>query len=265
LIASLHDDDWWAPNHLEVACKTLTEDPDCCACYSNVFETHAPDRPFEVSDKAWRVWLGNQGTWQKTILRLDPVAVMGSCLLYSPLHYSSLVGRLEPIRDAYAHVLDAGNCYDNDRLFPVFLSRHGSLGYNTLPDVFVRVHPGQDSLRRVYVENDAWITLYRDTSRWLLKTEPALVAAAVDRLNTALGRLDYRDWERVSNMTWGAHRSMLIEECRLNLLPSERPVAREPRRLRWLVRQLCPPAFLALKRRIAMRLHSRSFQPVSTK
>jgi glycosyltransferase involved in cell wall biosynthesis len=247
-VAFLHDDDWWAPEHLQAALAAFDSNPGCVGCFSSYYETADARRPFQLDPiKAWRVWASTSCSFQPALV-LDDVGMLLINLLDSTFHYSTFVGRNVPTWQASQRVAASGNAYDNDRLFPVYLSAHGSVAYVTRPDVFVRVHPEQDSARFERIKQH-WF-LKRETSRRLLAESREAAARAADRFNAAVAGLDEHDFFKVADAIGEPQKTFLIEECGLRLTR----IAEEPqpaRDLRWYVTQVCPPVFLAGMRRLA--------------
>jgi glycosyltransferase involved in cell wall biosynthesis len=262
VVAILHDDDWWSPGHLETALGFLLSHPSCAAVYSHYNETFGPRFPFVASDAAWLVWIASGCDFGRPALVLDEGNVIMSCLFNACFHYSTLVGWKEAIWDAYLKVVETGNAFDNDRTFPVFLSSHGSIGYLTSPGVFVRFHSSQDQRQLKYQEK--LFHFVRETTRMLLKTEPTKVARAVEKFNETMARLGpdklprrlrQAIFDRVHEPQW----TTLVEECGLKLPPREqfipcqppqRPVPSSPRDSDSLLKEVCPPEFLAVERRL---------------
>lgn len=255
LVAILHDDDWWAPRHLEDALPLLESDPGCAAVYARWYESYGPEEPAVASDVAWLAWIAAGCDFRSSIVVLDDVSVLLGNLLNGSCHYSTLVGRREATHDAYLKMVAGANMFDNDRLFPINLSAFGSIGYVTTPNTFVRLHPGMDSMRPEHAPR--MFTLIRDTTRWLLKTQPEKVARAVKRFNDAMSslpldqlpRLRQAIRDRVKEPQW----TTLIEECGLNLSSCEEPATAAPAKahdVRWFLKQCCPPLLLAIPRRL---------------
>ncbi|MBN2575427.1 MAG: glycosyltransferase family 2 protein [Deltaproteobacteria bacterium] len=260
-VALLHDDDWWAPNHLEAALKVLDCQPDCTASYSSYFLSVGPRHWYSVAEVAWFVWLSSGCNFENDeAVFLDEAGVMSSCLLNASLHYSTLVGRTEAIGEAYARVVATENPFDTDRVFPVLLRLLGPIAYQTAPDTFVRVHAGQDSMQPRYTARG--FALLRDTDRWLLQTYPAVVSEAAKRFNEAASRLKGQD--HVLNYIWGTahnrikepHWSTLVRECGFDLRRLAPGgvlggrISPESRRLVW---GLLPPLLFESLRQLAWR------------
>ena len=251
LVAFLHDDDWWTPGHLSAALEALDSQPNYAAVFSNFYETNGPSFPAQVPKKAWRVWIGAGCNFSKPVITIDRVSATLICLLDANFHYSTVVGRAEAIWGAYLKIVATGNTYDTDRLFGVFLSKHGTLGYVTRPDVFVRMHQGQDSMRQ---ENfDSGWARKAETTRWLLRSEPETIATAVEQFNTIARSLSpFLLRELVRDMGEPQLRA-LAQDCGLQLpMP---PVPTSPqKKTKWILKQICPPGIWTLGRRLREHL-----------
>lgn len=250
-VAFLHDDDWWAPDHIASALALLDRAPDCAAVFSSFYETAGPAFPAQLPvGKPWRVWAASGCNFSEPTIILDSVSTTLCCLLDANFHYSTLVGRAEAVRDAYEKVVEAGNTYDNDRLFGIFLSKHGSIGYLTRPDVFVRIHSQQDCMTQEN-RNAGWAKK-ADTTRWLLKAEPEKIAEAAEKFNKTSESLSSDLLERLT-VDMGASQLMaLVDDCRLHLRPRIQAPAPKPDQHRgatWFLKQLTPPVVLAIGRR----------------
>jgi glycosyltransferase involved in cell wall biosynthesis len=256
IVAFLHDDDWWAADHLAGALEMLDSNSRCAAVFSNFYETTGPTFPAQVStDKAWRIWAGSGCNFAGPILTLDPMSMTLICLLDSNFHYSTVVGRNDAIWNAYLKVVETENNYDTDRLFGIFLSKHGQIGYLTRPDVFVRLHPDQDCMREENMAN-GW-AMKAETTRWLLKTESENIARAVEQFNRNMGSFPADLLSRFVRDIGEPHLTALTDDCGLHLRPRQHapkalqpPPAMQPiRDARWLLKQLCPPFIQGLTRR----------------
>ncbi len=263
LIAILHDDDWWAPNHLEAALDVLNSNTDCVAVYANYYETYGPQFPsYILVERVWRIWFSSGCEFPGAVQVLDDISVMLICLINGYFHYSTLVGRKEAIWDAYLKVVASGNVYDNDRTFPTFLSQHGSISYVIHPNVFVRVHVNQDSRQPVYLTDS--VKLGCETIRWLRKMDPTRVSLAADKFNRTVKNLppnvvlnDSSYLAKVFGSLQELERSTLIRECGFNPPSTEQPIQTSPRRdVKWFFKQMCPPGILALARRLATAFHT---------
>ncbi len=243
IIALLHDDDWWAPDHLEAALRVLIENPDCAAVFSNMYEISNPTYPGQIPLRQWFVWLSSGCDYRPSALIIDQISVLMCCLLHTTFHYSTVVGRVRAIREAFDEVYAAENSYDNDRTFPVFLSSHGTIGFLTAPDTYIRLHPSQDSAQDYYRSND-W-KLVNTTTKWLLSKYPQQVAQASERFNKAVATLlaSHEPWllNHFTSFIRDPHRSTLRRDCGFNL---------PQRKYNSLLRELFPPALFTLRRRI---------------
>jgi Glycosyl transferase family 2 len=248
-VAILHDDDWWDFSHLQNALDAMDK-TGAIAVFSNNFVTLGPRYPYRVSPTAWLTWLGADCDFGSATLTIDAAGVLLSCLLDATFHYSTLVGRSTAVRKAVDQVLGLGNVYDNDRTFPVFLAMQGTVAYLTRPDVFVRRHAAQDSFRAEYIRNE-W-ELKSDTTQYLATKFPEHVCIAASRFNAIVDRAnaqsppdDLPEVYRITDHFGEPHRSTLVRACGFKL--RERPGS--PRNVRWLARQLCPPALINAYRR----------------
>ena len=249
LIAMLHDDDWWAPGHLEAATNVLATRPDCAAVYSNFIETIGPSYPGQLFSYGWFIWLASGCDYDKPVIMLDKVCVTLICLLNFAFHYSSLVARAEAMRQAFQRVVASGNLYDNDRLLPVYLSAYGNLGYITPPDTFIRRHSDQDSAP--YHAEKKHFKFAAVTTRHLLTTEPEAVAGAAEKFAHLLDQLSEDKLKYVYYATEGIEdpqRGVLINECGLRLKPRG-----WRSRAKWLAKLSCPPGLVSVARDLSKR------------
>lgn len=252
IVAFLFDDDWWRPGHIENALLLLAN-PSCVAVYSSRYETFSPHAPPFASDVPWLMWIASGCDFRPEALLLDEVSVLLSNLLNVSCHLSTLVARKEAVWDVYQKVAVAGNTFDTDRMWPVFLSSFGSIGYLTKPDTFVRLHPGMDSMKPEH--RLKMFNLIQNTTRWLLKTHPERTAQAAKKFNEAMSSLPLELLPRlriaIYNFVHEPQWTTLIEECGLNL-PPRAQFAPPPKRkdARWLLKQCCPPVLSAIRRRL---------------
>jgi hypothetical protein len=245
-VAFLHDDDWWLPEHLQAALTALEANDDCAAVFANFYDTGGPSHPFQVSNKAWRVWIGADCDFSKPVLLLDDVAVFLSCLLDASFHYSTLVGRSDAVWAAYTRLVATGNPFDTDRTFPIFLGAHGRVAYLTKPSAMIRRHAGQ-AFKRPEYKYKSW-QLKSETTKWLLQTERAKVFQAAARFNSIAKRVPPGLFAEMCDVIGEPQRSTLIEDCGFDLIPGY--VQTKPK---WLINQICPPALLALAKRLINR------------
>jgi hypothetical protein len=264
LVAILHDDDWWAPGHLESAIEVLQSNERCAATYSSFLESYRPQSYGWFNQCYFLSWFALGCDFSRSASLLDPTDVMLSCLLNAGLHYSTVVGRKEAMWDAYSRVFDTGNAFDNDRTFPVFLSRHGSIGYLTAPEVFVRLHPSRDAFRPDYL-NCGHMVLAQKMTRWLLKNYPEQAALAAARFNELASRVPSHEagcvlgW--IEGCAYEPQRSTLIRECGLDFdalaarVPRPASAPSLPQRIlpKWAfngIKAVCPPIVWNCARRL---------------
>jgi glycosyltransferase involved in cell wall biosynthesis len=255
-VAILHDDDWWLPDHLERALEALESHPDCVATYSNFYDSWGPSTVPYVTEKAWRVWVSSSCDFSAPLLMLDPLNVLLACMLESTFHYSTLVGRKEAVWDAYYKLVAAGNDWDNERTFPVFLSTLGRIGYLTRHNAFVRNHPGQLGFDPEFAAK-GFGELRAKTTRWLAQLDTRQTALAAKHLNGNIVKIrqdgDPHDFVgMISSRIEEPQKSVLITEFGFNLVPSPVPVVMPPPKKDkiWLAKQLLPPAVLAVRRKL---------------
>ncbi|HEY3914396.1 MAG TPA: glycosyltransferase family A protein [Verrucomicrobiae bacterium] len=247
IIAILHDDDWWDPQHLADSLGILDSDPGVASVMSSPYETFGPAYPPQVATKVWRVWVGSGCDFRPASVRLDQAGIVVASLLEASFHYSSCVARAGAFYDAYIGMTEAGNDYDNDRLFPILLSFHGAMGYVTKLNVFTRVHPGQDCRRADFLAPG--FALKAKTTQWMKQKWPDLVRMGATRFNETAEKMSAGDLAYVSSQVLEPLKSVLINECGFKLAPSNGKIT-ERGSARWFVKQLCPPAILAVRRRL---------------
>lgn len=256
LVAILHDDDWWAPGHLRSALDVLQSDERCVATYSSFLESHGP-RSFGWPNQCYFLaWLAAGGDYSQPQLFLDPPSVMLGCLLNAGFHYSTVVGRKEAMWDAFSRNIARGNTFDNDRTFPVFLSRHGSVGYVATPDVFVRQHPFRDAWSPEHLKR-GHMKMAQETTRWLLEAYPQEVALAAAKFKSVVGELGpeaNQIWRMLRSAIYEPQWSTLVRECGVDLTAVKGRLDHGllPRWANQLVQDVCPPIVLrwAMQHRI---------------
>jgi len=161
--AMLHDDDWWAPHHLEAAMAGLENDASSSACYSGFFEPHGSSAPLYCENNLM-CWAAAgfpplAGTWTLPLIQTALASLPGT-----PLRYSTLVARSAALK-ASTHIFDLGNPFDSDRMLGIALSLHGNVVYQPVPSTFIRLHSGQDA--RNY-DDAATYRHMHCTTRWML-------------------------------------------------------------------------------------------------
>ncbi len=255
LVAILHDDDWWAPGHLKSAIDALQSNERCAATYSSFLESYRPQSYGWFNQCYFLSWLALGCDFSRSVGFLDPTGVMLACLLNAGFHYSTVVGRKEAMWDAYSSVVQTGNAFDNDRTFPVFLSKHGLIGYLTSPEVFVRLHPSRDAFSPDYMDCGHMV-LAQKMTRWLRNTYPDQVALAAARFNELAAKVPPHEaacvlgW--IEGCAYEPQRSTLIKECGVDInalaarVPRAALAASLPRRILpgWAfngIKAVCPP------------------------
>jgi hypothetical protein len=245
LVAILHDDDWWMPEHLENSVSALEAHPDCVATFSNFFDTWGPTVVPFLSEKAWRVWVASGCDFSQPLLKLDKVSLLLACMLESTIHYSTMVGRKDALWETYLKMVAANNAWDNERTFPVMLSFLGPVGYVTRHCAFIRNHPAQEGFDPAFRAN-GFGEMRIKTTRWLAQLEPETTALAVKKFNASVSTLRPDFVSLVSNQIGEPQKSVLIREFGLKLVAGPVP----ERDKKWLLKQFCPPAVLTLRRKV---------------
>ena len=245
LTALLHDDDWWAPHHLETACSALDHDPACAVCFANIYDSFGPQYPMEIKhhNGVWRAWVAAGCPCDANVVKLDLTGALLASLVEVTFHFSTMVGRSRAVAEAFLEVEATKNGYDCDRTFPAFLAERGTISYAMTPSAFIRIHARQES-RRIQERQDG-LVLKLATTRWMLKHWPREASEAVARFNATAATMDPAILSYVSAMTGEPLKSCLIDECGFNLardLPGSR--------VKQLLKQCTPPVFVALWRRL---------------
>ena len=142
-VAILHDDDWWAPNHLAASLHRLERHPDAAATYSGIFLVESESSQLSC-DSNLMFWFGGRFPRISEEWLLPPSDVLFSCLWGTPGHHSALLARAAAYKQA-SLVHELKNPWDVDRMLTFELVRSGSLIFNPLPEVFIRHHPSQAS------------------------------------------------------------------------------------------------------------------------
>jgi hypothetical protein len=246
-VAILHDDDWWAATHLRSSLDALDAQESCAAVFSSFFESYGPKGTPWLNQYYYFAWVAAGADTMQSLVYMDPPAVMLACLINAGLHYSTVVGRTEPLRDALERNVSRGNSFDNDRTFPVFLSTHGPVGYVLTPEVFVRNHLTRFAWGAEYLKA-GHMKLAQATTRWLAQHYPNEVSAAAARFNSTARALDGSSadafWNILRTGTFEPQWSTLVTECGLELPAMRRPRenALLPLWAKEMLNGLCPPA-----------------------
>ncbi|HEY3855112.1 MAG TPA: glycosyltransferase family A protein [Verrucomicrobiae bacterium] len=252
LTALLHDDDWWAPDHLETACSLLDNNPSCAAVFANIYDGYGSKSPMEINfhNWGWRAWVASGCDFQQKALHLDLIGVLMACMLDATFHFSTMVGRSAAVREAFLEVVSTKNEFDCDRTFPVFLAKLGGIDFVTKPSAFIRLHPAQETQRYVRsVDCMAWKT---ETTRWMVSRWPHEAREAADRFNREINSMSPVLRKKLSNLTAEPLKSLLIDNCGFHLY-RETPL----KNLRWALRQVAPPVVLNIYRQLRKRFRNR--------
>ena len=241
-VAILHDDDWWAPHHIEDGLKALAASADAVAYWGTSFLVHG--------ESSWFMQCWNESCWvvagfppTTEVVKLDKKQAALACVGSGPAHYSSLIAKKDILAEAFEAVYHTGNLHDNDRLLFLELSRRGPLLVNFVPDVFVRQHPAQD--QRQLSSQDSYEHVAAATRIVLdyckeLQLDPG---AEFERLYEKCPVETYRPY------ILGTFDPRVITYLkRRNELPLPQ-LFRRPAPL-WLAYQVCPPALWAAARRM---------------
>lgn len=246
LVAILHDDDWWAPDHLKSALDVLQEHTECVAVFSSFLESYALRGYSCLNQVYYFAWLAAGCDFSSSVVFLETPDLMLGCLINAGYHYSTAVGRTESMWYAFSSNIMRGNAFDNDRTFPVFLGQRGIVGYVTAPNVFVRQHPNRDAWS---VENLSrrHMDMANETTMWLMSEFPDEVALAAAKFNRLARELDASSADEVWNVLrdgiaepqW----STLIKGCGVDLKAMNRPLEHSllPKWASNCISALCPP------------------------
>jgi glycosyltransferase involved in cell wall biosynthesis len=166
LTAILHDDDWWAPTHIECALKALEANPDAAGYGAGNYVVSDESSMLNCNGNLFP-WFGagypRFAPWWK-IARFD---VLLAEMLGTLFHYSTTIARTRALREATS-IFDLGNTFDNDRMLLFALSSAGSLLFNPTPQAFVRNHGvHQDSF---LFDGDAQRRHMCQTTRWIIES-----------------------------------------------------------------------------------------------
>ena len=180
--AVLHDDDWWAPEHLQRASDLLEANPDAVA-YNSGHYIVENENSLLACDNNLFAWFGSNFRPHGAPWTLSRSDVLLGLLLGTMSHYSTSVIRTENFRRA-STIFDLGNPYDNDRMLTFALSAQGQIIFNPTPGVFIRRHQGQDY--RSFPSATA-IAYMGKTTEWMIGTsgKPWLAVAKAFRQRIA--------------------------------------------------------------------------------
>ena len=216
-VAFLHDDDWWASNHLELALTALN-DGNCSSVFTNFVETASPKHPFTVSYKSFRIWALTGRDFSRNVIQLSQANNFLNCLVDSSYHFSTFVGTTNSCVQSWDKVVLSQNDYDCDRTFPIFLGEVGNVAYIPASTTFIRIHSNQDSARADYVANDTGWKLKAATTEWIAKYYPELLVEARELFNGhVLPNLESKEIDNLLGPIGEAQKEALAIICKLKL------------------------------------------------
>lgn len=248
--AILHDDDWWAPHHVQASLDGLEAASGHAASYSAFFEPYGTSFPL-YCDNSLMCWSAAgypalTGHWTLTL----PEVVLAS-LTGTPFRYSTLMVRSSALRKS-AFLFSLGNPFDTDRMLGISLSEHGNLIYQPVPSVFIRMHPGQDARNFDQAKTHRHML---DTTRWMLDR---LHARGLDLKSLLATRLADCPSGHKLELLHRLRSPCCLEGLReKDALPSELDRFDSSwRKLRTarFAKELVPPLFVNAARRLAARL-----------
>lgn len=252
--AILHDDDWWAPCHLEYAVESLEGLGHAAAYYSSVFEVTGETSVLRC-DHNFFFWFGAGYLPLTSIWDLSRSQVILASLLATPGRFSALVARTEALRRSANSVVNTRNPFDTDRMLTLELSKAGTILYNPLPQVFIRSHALQDQWSFV---TEKRIELTARTTDWIIESaqeNPAdlarrFVVAVKNCPQTARPLLD-----SFLSQPWCVPRMALQPqmERELRSILSDAKATMAATKLKNAIKQFIPPVMLSVKRMVSHR------------
>ena len=144
IVAMLHDDDWWAAEHLARGLAALEKNPDASVVYASCALVNDETAWIQGLYGSFLAWFADDTAPAGGLRQLTFEQVLPASLLGNAFHMSSLIALRSAITASLPGLND-GNEFDVDRSLAVELARHGKLLFNDAPSAFVRKHPGQDS------------------------------------------------------------------------------------------------------------------------
>lgn len=243
--AILHDDDWWGIHHLENGLRELERQPDAQAYWTASFFVHG--------ESSWYLQCWNEAVWVASdfpptmdVVKLNRKQAALACVGGGAAAYTSLIAKKELLRDCFVEVAKSGNLFDNDRLLFLEMAKRTPLLVNLVPEVFVRLHQGQDQSSFTFQESSAHIAAATRTVLAFCTEEGIDVVREFDRLHDECPVEHYRP-----NLTATFDTRVRLELERQQLMPLNRiPKAARARDTKWLLEQLCPPAGWKVARRL---------------
>lgn len=233
-VAILHDDDWWGVHHLATGLAELERDEAAVAYWSASFLVQG--------ESSWYLQCWNESVWIATgfqsvnqIARLNRKQAALACVGGGPAHYSTLITRKESLRDCFSEVAKTGNLFDNDRLLFLELAKRGPLLVNLVPEVFVRLHQGQDQSAFSFAESSDHIAAATRSVLAFCKDEGIDVLREFERLSEECPVENYR-----YSLTGTFDTRVALELQRQNAMP-RLSLPRPRRTAKWFIHQVCPP------------------------
>lgn len=145
-IAMLHDDDWWAPTHIQNSVRHFAEH-SAISCYYSAYFMVESERGRLKCHPTQEFWAGAGFPSFETEWTLTLADTAVACLIDVPCHYSSMIGPRAFMEKAWGKVLKSGNTYDTDRTLTLEFATLGRIVVNPNPEIFVRFHPEQSKNR----------------------------------------------------------------------------------------------------------------------
>jgi glycosyltransferase involved in cell wall biosynthesis len=141
-VAFVCDDDVWSPGHLAAAVESLDRNPDVVARFSAAYQAESE---LAYTAHQWAsplLWLaaGRPDRFSEYVYDLAQVLALGWVL--TPFHWSTLVGRREPVLAAGPPMVNTPHPYYGDRMLILALAELGPLVFDPAVDTLYRVYEG---------------------------------------------------------------------------------------------------------------------------
>jgi len=248
-VAVLHDDDWWRPEHLEQALRTLRQDETTALYVAAAFTVNGPISRLACDSNLF-AWTGAGFPPFEQRWKLGLPETLLACLLGTPSYYSAMVVRSAALHAAAA-VLERDNPFDTDRLLIAALGAEGGIIYQPLPAICIRRHPGQDV--RTYDEGMRWLKYYNVTNEFIVELATARGIDLRSLLESRLAECPAADKNKLLRDLSKPWCLPFLREKGLApevLLEYERAELHPRRTWKDLAKELIPPALLKVSRRI---------------
>lgn len=161
--AILFDDDWWMPQHLENALRSLTAEPETsmyAAGHLNVYS----ESSVLWCESNFSCWFAADFPTFKPYWKIDQLNIILGSIFGTPGAYSTFVARSEILKRC-SSIYEMGDPFDNDRRLVSMMAGHKPILYNPTPLVFIRNHDGQDNAR---FNSEKVSKHMSDTTEWLV-------------------------------------------------------------------------------------------------